>query len=349
MARYEQFTVGDLSADTINGCIFPGVIGMGNVYYVADTTSTAFSDISNRLGGKFYADGSAMLYPHTSTSTVVTTNGLKAAAAACITDRNDYIVVLPSTNTYYINELLTLKKKAVHLICPAALVNRVGCTSAARIQQIGAAVSIISIENGGIEVAGFYLKNITGYAHIQVPTTSTCVADGGASAWGISIHNNYFVGRSSSTTLPMLYCTGDGASYSRIENNWFTEQVSNGAYTTGVICVGNTGASTDCIGNYITIGDSCTATYGIYNLAVKSVIADNYFSECGGSGAGATGGTITFCITMGATCSAIGNRCAVASGHFSDGSGTTHVSYTDNTDGITNGGTSGMLGAQLET
>lgn len=319
-----------------------GNLAIGNVYIVADTTSVAYQEYAKRYGNTVYDDGTQMFHPHTATSTVVTTNGFKAAAASCMTDRNDYIIVMPSSNTYYIDEVLTLSKKSVHLLCPSAMTCETGCMSSARLQQIGSASSIISIENGGIEVAGFYLKNITGYAHIQVPTTATCVADGGASAWGINIHHNYFVSRSSSTTLPMIYCTGDGASYSRIERNWFTEQVSNGAWTIGIVHAEAAGANTDIFHNVFTIGDTGNATYGIYSVGVKSVVAHNIFSECGTS-------TIASCVTIGATGSAIGNRAAVASGHFSDASGTTAVSYCDNADGVTNATGTYIQTGQLQT
>jgi len=310
--------------------------GVGNIYYVADTTSDAYPYIKAKIGEARNSDGSPMLCPHTATSTVVTTNGFKTAEAACVNDRNDYIIALPSSNNYYIDEVLTLDKRATHLVCPAAMTNRVGCTNLCRLQQIGAGLSIISITNGAIEVAGLYLKNISGYAHITVPTTGTY------SAWALSIHNNYFVSRSSTTTLPMLDCNGDGASYSRIENNWFTEQVLSGAWTAGVVDIEGAAANVDVVGNYITIGNSGNATYGIRNLSGKGMVADNYFSETGTS-------TITSCVTIGATGAAIGNRASVATGHFSDASGTTGVSYTDNTDGITNGASSGNLGAQLQT
>jgi hypothetical protein len=315
-----------------------GGIGVGNIYYVANTLDTvAYADLFKEFGTQGYDDGSAILYPHTSTASAVTTNGLLNALAACKTDRNDYVVVMPSSEGYYTDVLLAMTKRAVHLVCPASLTCRVGCMNEARIQQIGSAISIISVQNGGIEIAGLYLKNITGYAHIEVLDTASATE----SAWGLSIHNNYFVSRSSTTTLPMLYCTGDGAAYSRVENNWFTTQVSGGTWTNGVVSVTIYAVNTDVIGNIINIGNTGNASYGIRNLSTNGLVADNYFSECGTS-------TITSCVTIGKTGAAIGNRCAVATGHFSDGSGTAAVSYTDNTDGITNGKTAGMLTGQLE-
>ena len=306
----------------------------GNVYIVADTTSDNYSAMNKRYAKVAYEDGSRMMYAHTATASVVTTNGFKNAEASCVSDRDDYILAMPSSNNYYIDEVLTLGKRATHLLCPSAMSNVVGCTNLCRLQQIGSAASIITITNGAIEVAGLYLKNISAYAHITVPTTGTY------SAWALSIHNNYFVSKSSTTTLPMLDCNGDGASYSRIENNWFTEQVANGAWTAGVVDIENAATNVEVVGNYIIIGNSGNATYGIRNTSVKGVVANNYFSECGTS-------TISSCVTIGKTGAAIGNRCAVATGHFSDGSGTTGVSYADNMDGICDG--AGALTAQLET
>jgi len=317
------------------GNVITGNMGIGNVYYVADTTGSGYSYINEKYGNSRNPDGSPMLYPHTSTSTVVTTNGLASAVAACVNGRNDYVVLLPSNNTYYIDALLSLSKSTMHLICPSSQTCRVGCTNAARLQQIGAGLAIMEIVNGSIEVAGLYLKNISAYAHITVPTSGTY------SAWGLSIHNNYFVSRSSTTTLPMLDCNGDGASYSRIENNWFTEQVSSGAWTAGVID-SEGAANLEIVGNYIIIGDSGNATYGIRALGAKNIVADNYFSECGTS-------TITSCVTIHATGSAIGNRAAVATTHFSDSSGTTAVSYCDNANGVTNATGTYIQTGQLET
>jgi len=315
------------------GNIVHGGLGVGNVYYVYDTASANAETIHNRFTGQAYEDGSNILHPHTSSGTTITTNGLVSALAACVADRNDYVVVMPSANTYYTDVALTVAAKSTHFICPAALCCDVGCTNAARLQQITSALPIISLESDGCEIAGFYLKNISAYPHIQVPT--------GNFAWGNIIHHNYFVSRSSTTTLPMLYCLGDGLSYSRVEKNWFTSQVTGAVWTTGIISVAANAVSCDIHGNVFNAGDG-TATYGVRNLAVWSIVSNNLFSE-GGTG------TITSCVTIGATGAVIGNRCAVATGHFSDGSGTTGVSYTDNTDGITNGATTGNLGAQLES
>jgi len=320
------------------GGIPVGGLGIGRVYIVADTTSSAYQYLQRQYNGAAYDDAAPVLYGHTSTSTVVTLNGLKAALAKTVTDRNDYVIVMPSSGTYYIDELLTLNKKAVHLICPASMICDVGCTNAARIQQIGSSLSIISVENGGIEIAGLYLKNMPNFAHIQVPTTASIVTPG-TSAWGNCIHHNFFVSKSTTTTLPMLHGDGDGMSYSRIEKNWFTEQTSSGAWTTGVIELPGA-ANCEIVGNHIIIGDSGNATYGIYCGGAKNVVAKNLFSECGSS-------TIACCIAAGATSAVIGNRCAVAATHFSDAGGTASVSYVDNQDGVTEG--TGGVTAQLAT
>ncbi|GAH01134.1 unnamed protein product, partial [marine sediment metagenome] len=189
------------------------------------------------------------------------------------------------------------------------------CTNAARLQQITSGKYIFSVEKDAIEIAGFYMKNYPNYAHIVVPT--------GNSAWGNIIHHNYFVGRSNTTSEGMLVCTGDGMSYSRIENNWFTEQVSSATYAS-CISVASSAVTCDITGNYFTIGDSCAVDVAILNMACKSIIADNYFSECGGDGAGATGGTITIGINMIGTNAAINNRGAVGTAQLLNGGTADH-------------------------
>jgi hypothetical protein len=293
-----------------------GGLGIGNVYYVADTTSTtAYADLLAKFGGERYSDGSAILYPHTSTSTVVTTNGLENAVAACVSGRNDYVVVMPSTNTYYIDELLSLSKVGMHLVCPSNMAAECGSKNNARIQQIGAGLAIMSIDTSGVEVAGFYMKNIDTYAHITVPTTAT------VSAWGLNIHHNTFVSRSSTTSLPMLDCNGDGASYSEISYNWFQSQVTGGSFTNGIVDIEGSANLTNVMYNIISLGDN-TATYGIRNKAANGLVAYNVILE--------QSGTFTSAITSIAGGSVVGNRAAVAAGRFSDISATTGVGYSDN-------------------
>jgi len=300
-------------------------LGMGEVFYVAERGSAAHQWLDKRVP-------SDHLFDHVSTSSAVTVNGLKNAVAACSSGRNDYVVVMPSTSTYYIDELLSLSKVGMHLIGASNNATDYGSKNNIRIQQIGSALAIMEITAGGIEVAGLYLKNISTYAHITVPTTST------VSAWGLNIHHNTFVSRSSTTSLPMLDCNGDGAAYSEISYNWFQSQVTGGSFTAGVIDVEAAAAKTTVAHNLIQAADN-TYAYGIRNKSAHSLVAYNVITE--------DLGTVEVAISVAAGCSIIGNRCAVATDHFSDGSATTGVGYADNMDGVTEG--TGGITAQLET
>ncbi len=96
-----------------------GPLGIGNVYYVYDSTSTSAPDMVKRYGKSRYKDGSLPLHKHVSTSSVVTTDGLAAALALTVEDRNDYVIMMPGD--YYVDEALVMDKRGVHLVCPAGM------------------------------------------------------------------------------------------------------------------------------------------------------------------------------------------------------------------------------------
>lgn len=306
---------------------------LGKVFFVVNGADSWSVDLQNEF--PVDRDGVQRVYVHSATSTVVTSNGIESAVAACVSGRDDYVVVLPSSTTYYIDELLSLAAIDMHFVAPSNYSAECGSNNRVRLQQIGAGLAIMSVDTSGVEIAGFYLKNISTYAHITVPTTAT------VSAWGLNIHHNTFVGRSSTTSLPMLDCNGDGAAYSEISHNWFQNQVTGGSYTNGIIDIEGGAVNTNVIYNIINLCDN-TATYGIRNKAANGLVA--YNTICGASG------TFTSAITSIAGGSVIGNRCAVATGQFSDASATSGTGYTDNTDGVTAfaGSDSGWTG-QLQT
>jgi hypothetical protein len=303
-----------------------GSLGIGNVYYVVNTNSTTtYTDLKKRFGGERYEDGSAILYPHTATASTVTLNGLKNALAATVEDRNDYVVVMGSNSTYYIDEALALNKKNVHIICPAGMGYDRGATNAARIQQITASTAIFAVSDASVEIAGFYLKNINSTAAITLAST----------AYALNIHHNYFpLIWTTGAQVGSIVATGDGGAWGKIERNTFISQ-SGGACTcaAGVIVI--PGPATGCGVNYneIIIGDTQIATIGISNGAVKGQTNFNLFSESGGSGV-SDGGTITKCISIYPSGCAIGNRAAVGSTQILTG-GTSAHSYSDNIGGVT--------------
>jgi hypothetical protein len=307
------------------GNVLYGGLGIGNVYYVVNTTSTtAYKEMLKRYGGERYEDGSAVLHPHTSTASTVTLNGLKSALAATVEDRNDYVVVMGANSTYYIDEALALNKKNVHIICPSGMGYDRGSTNSVRIQQITALTAIFAVADASVEIAGFYLKAIDGASAITLAATS----------YAPNIHHNYFPLIWSTLGVGSIIGTGDGGAWGKIERNTFISQ-SGGGVTCAAGVIQIQASATGCGVNYneIILGDTQIATVGIANGAVKGQTNFNIFSESGGA-AVASGGTITKCISIAATGCAIGNRAAVGTTQVLTG-GTSAHSYSDNIGGVT--------------
>ena len=307
------------------GNVVLGGLGIGNVYYVVNTTSTAaYADILKKFGGERYADGTAILYPHTSTASEVTLNGLKNALASTVEDRNDYVVVMGANSTYYIDEALALNKKNVHIICPGGFGYERGATNSARIQQIGA-YAIFAVSDASVEIAGFYLKNLTGYSAITLATN----------AFAPNIHHNYFPIQATASFIGSIIGSGDGGAWGKIEKNTFISQSGNAkTCAAGVIQIPEAATSCSVSYNEIIIGDTQIATIGISNYAIKGQTNFNWFSECGGNAVTTNGGTITKCISINPSGCAIGNRAAVGTTQILTG-GTSAHSYSDNIGGVT--------------
>lgn len=314
-----------------NGVMSHGVplTGMtfGNVYLVYGSASSSVTDLQKRYSKTRYEDGTYMLQKHVSSASTVTTNGLKNALANTVEDRGDYVVVMPANATYYIDEALAMNKKGVHLICPEGLGYEIGATNAARIQQITASTAIIAVSDAAVEIAGFYFKNINGAAAITLAATS----------YAVNIHHNTFPLIWTSSAIGSIIGSGDGGAWGKIEHNWFVSQ-AGGSQTcaAGVIQIQASATACQVNHNQIVIGDTQTATVGIANSAVKGCTNYNLFSESGSSSV-SDGGTITNCIAIHASGSAIGNRCCVAAGEFASG-GTAGTSFCDNADGATGHG-----------
>jgi len=298
--------------------IIGGGITVGNVYYVIKSTEAFYANFQKDNDFK-YTDRSRSI--HTT---------IQSALDATVSNRNDYVIVMPSESDYDLTAALTMSKKAVHLICPGGLGNEIGATNVARIHQT-ADVDVMTLSQSSIEIAGFYFKNYDLQAGI---TGATSVA--GVGVYGCNIHHNTFAMRSTTVAAePMINFSGDAGAWGSIENNWMITTVSNATYTS-IIKIESSATSARVKNNEITIGDGCTATIAISNQAVKGVTSGNIISECGGSGV-ADGGTVTVAVSIHVSGNAIGNRCAVAAGQALSG-GTPAHSFVDNMDGATGAG-----------
>lgn len=304
-----------------------GMLGVGEIFFVCKTSDTAVYDwLAQRVP-------SGNLFPATDATADVAIN---AAVSACEENRNDYIVVMPSNSDYDITAAIALSKKCIHFVCPAGMGYDIGSNNSCRIEQTTDSTAIIAVSDSAIEVAGFYLK----------PDATTAGVDMSVAAvsYALNVHHNYFVLKGSVTNGAGIEGTGDGGAWGNIERNNFITQVSSATFGQ-VISIGASATGTEVSHNQVSIGNGSTATVGIQNSAVLGNTNFNIFSECGGSGA-PSGGTITNCVAINESASAIGNRCAVAAGKFASG-GTAARSFCDNIDGAS--GTGGGMASQLES
>lgn len=167
---------------------------IGSVYIVADTASANYKQALKRFGKAYNDDGTPIFCPHTSSSILVTKNGLKTAIDHCVADRGDVVIVMPSTNTYYIDAALALDVKGAKLLCPAGMCGDVGATNAARIQQITAATACLAISGQACEVAGIFWRGVANTSPITIAASSHCC----------SIHHN-FIGITTTTGSATCY------------------------------------------------------------------------------------------------------------------------------------------------
>jgi hypothetical protein len=261
-------------------------------------------------------------------SVAATTNGIQTALDSCVSCRNDYVVVAPSDTNYGLDLVLTMSKKAVHLICPSGMgAGDFPVGNTARIKQLTAANAVIAISNQAVEVAGFYLKNYTALSTITLA----------AAAHSPNIHHNAFMLVWSGAQAPAIAGTTTGGSWGSIgPKNWFISE-SGTAQTAAIACVDIAANATGCrvCGNEVKIGDANTATVCISNLAVKGSTNYNIFGTGGGTGGT---GVITNAIIIPTLEECIGNRGAVAAGCLLSG-GTSGQSFCDNLDGTATSGT----------
>ena len=318
-------------------------LGVGNIYYVYNTTSSSASYMQKRYGAKRYSDdNSNILHPHTCTSTTNSVDGFTTALACTVEDRNDYVVVMPSNDTYYrITSALDMTKKAVHLICPAGLGYERGATNAARFRMATASVNNLNVSDASIEIAGLFFQNADKGSAITLTS---------GSGYSPNIHHNtFYLIWLAGAQVGAIVGSGDGGLHGSIEHNHIISG-GGGALTCAGGLIVITASATACkvCHNEITIGVTQVATIGINNQAVRGRTDYNLFSEAGGVGDNpAHGGTITSCLYMHASGSATGNRCNVGTGQFITTGGTASHSFNDNMDAVTEG--AGGITAQLET
>ena len=292
-----------------------GIKGAGKVFHVCPSGTSIYNMLADAIVPD--PDGVLRLYGADLDEADV---AIQAALDACVADRNDYVIVWPSSSDYDITAELSMSKKAVHLICPAGLGRNRGAGNGARIEQTTAASSIINITGNNCEVAGFYFKN---YSKI-------CSIEGGAAAHCAHIHHNHFnlTGATTGNAPAIDFATAPGAVFIVIENNYIATNVA-GLTHTSIIDVEGPCTWANVSNNTIIIGDGCTATVGIQNLAFKGQTNDNYIAEVAAAG-GASAGTVTLGISASEGGIIFNNRIATSSSSGFTGGGT--YGFQGNTD-----------------
>ncbi len=299
-----------------------GPTAIGNIYYVYDTNSTSSATyINKRFSGQTYDDdGSELLHKHTATSApVVTNDGFTSALAATVSGRNDYVVVMPTEDIfhdYYLNALLTMSKKAVHLVCPAGMGPEVGASGAALLWQ-KSAYAVINVTNMAVEITGVNFVNYN-------TKSSITLAEYGR--YPNIHHNTFMLYWLSSAQVGAIVGTGGGGGWGCISKNWFIGWgMGSVTCAAGVVYLAAQATGARVTYNEVTMGDNGIMTIGINNGAHKGMTAFNIFSESGAVGSA----EITNCVNIAAKGGAIGNLGAVGNGQAVSG-GTDEISFVEN-------------------
>lgn len=293
-------------------------LGIGNIYYVIKESEAFFDQFMADNEGE-YGDGSQIVHTDSGDGA-----SIQSALDATVANRNDYVVVNPSQSDYDVTSTLTLTKKAVHLICPGGLGNKVGATNAARIHMTSD-LPLMTLSDSSIEVAGLYFKNFSNNSIMQLESAS----------YALNVHNNNFLWTAASSgAVPIvdnqITATFDGGSWGTFESNWFANVAGGSATVAKLFRIHGNCKNLRIKYNEFTLSDAITVTVGIDNQAVGGRVDYNDFSGDG------TTAVWTNCVNLITKASAIGNRFAVGTGQAFSG-GTADANFSDNRDGL-NGG-----------
>jgi hypothetical protein len=315
--RYAELSVSRLRVNTINGQAYPNMPGMGNVYYVQNTSDTAaHADLLRRYGGVYYGSGEKVLFPCTAASADV---AIQAALDACVANRNDYVFVMPSASTYTLTAALTMSKKNVHLIAQGGLGRSNGANNSTRVQA-AAASYWVNVSAASCEIAGFYIKNYTALTAIYLGGSSTAVAPN-------IHHNTFFTTLATGANAAIILGAGDGGWYGSICDNFFmTYGVTGSPVLAAYVSLTGAAGMADISHNRM-VACKCVVTKGIDYVGVGGSVNDNDIfgaDDYAGSGAG----TYTVAIAIGNATNAFGNRLGVVNSADLSGGGT--YSYLDN-------------------
>lgn len=237
-------------------------LGVGNIYYVVQTSNDSYTSfVANRQFT--YADG---------TSAVQATP--QAALDACVSERNDYVVLLPDTTDYDLTTALTMTKRSVHLIGAGGMTGHPGATNSVRVHQNGA-YACVTVTGNACEISGIFWK---GYADKTIIELS-------AAAHACNIHHN-FVGLTTtagSATAYGIHGSGESTNLT-IADNYVTVYQPTASQTIGGGIVLDNGTRALIANNIVSTGGfGQTLSVGIGCSGAQIICLQNWVieSKCG--------------------------------------------------------------------
>lgn len=154
--------------DLVDGSAALG-LGVGNVYYVIQTTNNDYTAFV-RDRQFTYPDGTSAVH-----------GTIQAALDATVAERNDYVIVMPDSDDYDITAALTMTKKSVHLIGAGGMTGYPGATNSVRVHQNTAATACLTLSEQACEVAGIFWKAMIDSNGIDISAGAHCA----------NVHNNF--------------------------------------------------------------------------------------------------------------------------------------------------------------
>ncbi len=262
-------------SDLRDGRLAVGTLGIGNIYYVMQTSNALYdrfiSDYQNE-----YSDGS--LVCHTT---------IQAGLDAVVSNRNDYVVVMPDSSDYDITAALTITKSRFHIIGAGGIVPNGGMPSnSVRIHATNAndIFHITGSNAATVEIAGFFFKCAAEKAGVNTGSVTT---------WHLDIHDN-FVGMATSAGAGAGGIAGTGAAnHASIHHNYINGYAPAGSKdAAAMISLGGTSTRSVITENILVAGSGMTYDVGITAGGADTIIRGNIIDE-GASALGATAGTFT--------------------------------------------------------
>lgn len=286
-----------------------GMVGVGKVFYVAHAADAAYEMLRTQCeSGTLFTD-------------------IQSALNATVTNRGDYVIVMPSGTDYDITAALTMSKSRVHLICPEGIGWGGMPGNSARIHQNTASTNFITVTADNVEIAGFFFKDDgTAKAPYIIELSGT--------NWCANIHDNFF-GMAATASTSNVGIGGTVANHYTIYDNYFTNY-SPGANTgtdndiLAFIAITSTSSTRGLIRNNIMHTGSNTAVAKFINCATAyGIIERNLLVEDKAVSGVAEAGTMTLGISCGqANITVVENRIIIITANNANAVAGMHADQT---------------------